>query len=91
MAEMITSAAVEFHLQGGFVHLCTGARHAQIKDEFNSMRIRQGMRPVASSVEGFVTDQGRFLDRKEAMKLARENHQLKRQTDRVELNSEDLW
>lgn len=41
--------------------------------------------------EGLLTESGRFLSRKEAMTLARENGQLRRPTYRAELNSEDLW
>lgn len=43
------------------------------------------------TTQGFWTDQGRFLDRYEAKKLAQENGQLLHWTEYAELFSEDLW
>lgn len=47
-------------------------------------------------LEGFWTDNGRYLSRKQAMKLAIDNGQLKRSSNPLhyqgdELYSEDLW
>ena len=89
--ERITCAAIQFHLQGGVNHLCPGTRHDDIRETFYGMHKRSGWAPIKSYEEGFLTDTGRFLTRREAMALARENGQLRRPTNRAELNSEDLW
>lgn len=47
-----------------------------------------------SDVQGFITDEGEFLNRKAAMALASVNGQLNRRADGYqgpELFSEDLW
>lgn len=42
--------------------------------------------------QGFITNQGRFVDRKEARKIAIESHQCSIKTIKPnELLSEDLW
>lgn len=89
--EIITSAAIQFTLENGQTHLRTGPRHVLIRDDFHADRIRNGWRKIIGESEGFFTSAGRFLDRKQAMGLARENGQLRRPTGRDELNSEDLW
>lgn len=89
--ETISGAAIQFHLKGGVNHLCTGRRHTDIREEFYSLHKRSGWSPIESSEEGFLTNTGRFLTRKEAMDLARANGQLKYETTRAELTSEDIW
>ena len=46
---------------------------------------------VRDTVEGFVTTTGTFLDRAEALELARDNGQLKGDLIGSVLTSEDLW
>lgn len=89
--EQITAAAMVFHLSDGTNHTCTGNHHAVILANFRIYRKNHKLAAIKSTESGFLTDTGRFLDRTEAMTLARTNGQLKTQTDRTELNSDDLW
>lgn len=91
VAEQITAAAIVFHLADGTNHTCIDKRHSVIAANFYMHRRARGLADVKSTESGFLTDQGRFLNCAEAMTLARTNGQLKTQTDRTELNSDDLW
>ena len=91
VAEQITAAAIVFHLSDGTNHTCIDKRHSVIAANFYMHRRARGLADVKSTESGFLTDQGRFLNCAEAMTLARTNGQLKTQTDRTELNSDDLW
>lgn len=42
-------------------------------------------------VQGFVTSSGKFVDRREAAKIAFESGQIKKETQPITLYSEDLW
>lgn len=49
---------------------------------------------TSGSIQGFLADNGEFLDRKEAFKIAAESHQLipnRRYTPEDVLYTEDLW
>lgn len=46
---------------------------------------------AGESVQGFVTNKNRFVDRVEALKIAREANQLISETSFSELYSEDLY
>lgn len=87
----IEKTAVKFTMPNGDEIICPGMRHAIIYDEFTARRIRSGLYPPKSHVDGFLTKSGRFVDRAQAMAIARHCNQLKRETGRTELNSEDLW
>lgn len=86
----IVSAAIKFTLAGGKSHIFTGYRHLQINDVFATERIRNGWK-VIEKTEGFLTRSGQFVDRTQAMAIAKACGQLKHDTDRAQLNSEDLW
>lgn len=79
----ITAAAI---VQDG--QMFTGRRHHEII----SMIVRHmGIRPVTGK-QGFVTNEGRFVDRKEAARIALEAGQVKElKSGSGELFSEDLW
>lgn len=87
----IEKAAVKFTMPNGNEIIQPGLRHTLICDEFTANRIRSGLYPPKSHVEGFLTKAGLFVDRTQAMAIARHCGQLKRETGRTELNSEDLW
>lgn len=46
---------------------------------------------VAGETQGFVTDEGKFVDRKEALRIATEAGQITEPSGLPELYSEDLW
>lgn len=81
---MITSAAI---LQDGVIYL--GRRHKDCRD----LMLRSGIKPAPrpNHVQGFVTDDGRFLDRNEAETHARSCGQLTKPLIGSILTSEDLW
>lgn len=87
----IKSAAILFTRPNGTREVAPGTRHALIRDDYLSECLRTGRKAPVDWEEGFLTDAGDFVDRREAMAIAREAGQLKRRTDRLELNSEDLW
>lgn len=89
--EQITAAAMIIHLTDGTNHTCTDKSHSAIAVNFYKHRRARKLADVKSTEDGFLTDQGRFLTPTEAMTLARANGQLKTQTERTELNSDDLW
>ena len=63
----------------------TGKRHS---DAISSAAEKTGMKPVRGE-QGFVTNAGRFVSRKEAAKIAFEAGQTEKLED--ELFSEDVW
>lgn len=87
----ISSAAIEFEMPNGDKLIEIGFRHSYIYDGFHERRLREGLVAPVKSVEGFMTSESNFVDRVEAMKIAREAGQLKRQTDKMCLSSEDIW
>lgn len=92
MPEMITAAAIKYHMPNGVTRLATGRRHQEIDNEFLSACISHGWGRIQLREYGFLTTKGRFLNRIEAMTFAREHGQLKNtNVTRAELNSEDLW
>lgn len=51
-----------------------------------------GLGPQCHRHQGFVTSEGRFVDRREALKIAREAAQIVAKTEPANrLFSEDLW
>ncbi|HEA3249398.1 hypothetical protein M8850_03120 [Pasteurella multocida] len=59
-------------------YLVTGARHY---DSFMRSQIvaieKSTLYPLISKMKGFVTNKGRFVDRKEALEIAKQNNQIK--------------
>ncbi len=90
----IVAAAIEYRRKGeDGPHILTGRRHADIINEFYRMRLSRAERDMSAERQGFVTRSGRFVDREEAMAIARACEQLKFPVPeaRTELFSEDLW
>jgi hypothetical protein len=86
ISESIVRAAVR-DCDGEVFHLAPPARHHTIIHKF---RVRPGRED-----QGFLTSQGRYVDRLEAMAIAKSAGQLKRPEtggyQGPELFSEDLW
>ncbi len=64
----------------------TGRRHAQIMREIWNVSPN---RYISQDEEGFVTDSGRFVDRKEAAEIAFRSGQIPQKKEK--LFSEDVW
>ncbi len=85
MSETIKAAAIK---TGGKVHsLPRPARHADIIAKLAGT----GKRDVSN--QGFVTSAGRFVGRREAMRIARDAGQVDpaKVRGKIELHSEDVW
>ena len=74
---MIKAAAI---LHNGIQY--TGKRHREIVENNQHVNLRKGK-------EGFITNQGLFVDREDAAKIALISGQIK--TPKKSLKSEDLW
>lgn len=80
---MIIAAAVKYR---GVVF--TGYRHDRVYTSF-PMGFFKGPEGTKDHIQGFITDKGIFLDRKEGGEYAFKIGQIKKETDL--LFSEDLW
>ena len=68
-----------------------GHCHAACIDTFSFMEIYSHMRDQTREVQGFMTTRGRFVDRVEAMKIAKEANQLRNPySTKTELDSYDI-
>ena len=81
----IVAAAVK--VNGLTISLPRPARHYQILAAMPA-KMAAAVRP---SEQGFLTDTGTFLGREQALDVARYMKQLKAETNKPELYSEDLW
>lgn len=86
MTERIISAAI--HRGGIIFSLPPPARHHTI---MNSAAANLGMTCVGPDHQGFLTSAGRFVNRREAMRIATEANQSPKPLTGVDLYSEDLW
>lgn len=88
MSERIVHAAIRYDMANYYAHI-PGARHGDLIRMLASV----GLGDAAKLGEqGFVTDScNRFVDRVEALAIARSANQLIAPTDRDELFSEDVW
>ncbi len=72
-----------------------GHRHADIiKTVFNLLgkrTVKNGENSVGETIKGFVTNKSRFVDRVEAMQIAKNANQLISETSLNELYSEDIY
>jgi hypothetical protein len=72
-----------------------GHRHADIirtiLNLLGKRTVRSGEDSVGETEQGFVTSTNRFVNRVDAMKIAREANQLIEETTFLELYSEDLY
>lgn len=83
---LITHVAVYF--EGRIYSLPKPSRHGEVVRSIGGM--------YGPSVQGFLTSQGHFINRRQAMLLARRNGQLNRDMSEnsyqgEDLYSEDLW
>jgi len=76
------------NVEKGAIVLC-GWRHGCIISQFWALTNKRV--PETKSVQGFLTNHNRFLDRAEALELVRQNHQLEGDLIGGVLTSEDLW
>lgn len=89
MSESIVAAAIK---RGPVVF--TGVRHGYIIQQMVDVGFldpESGSQRVSFEEQGFVTSEGRWVDRKEAMQLAIDAGQLEYREQFPELFSEDLW
>ena len=84
---MIAAAAIKY--RGIIVSMPRPARHHTIISAlFNLWSIRTG----GNGKQGFITDKGEFVDRKEGLRIARDNNQIiHKHGNENELFSEDMW
>lgn len=86
MTETIAAAAIKLHDVVYSVE--KPARHHHVFEYMYNM----GVEDHRDHTQGFVTDTGRFVDRKEALAIAKAANQLIRKTSpEYLLFSEDLW
>lgn len=89
---MIIASAIRKTIKYTSIELFVGNRHSDI---INSHE--KGFFKDDNSIQGFLTDEGEFLDREQALKYAFEHNQISSDLyeDRIkgnkELFSEDLW
>lgn len=85
---MIIASAIKFYEIGyEYPTIMTGHRHPDI---FRAMFLKGISYDKTTAVQGFLTDDNRFLDRYEAKKYAIKCGQILG-SDYAELYSEDLW
>lgn len=88
---MILCSAIKFHIDktNKEVILC-GLRHGDIFKQLEALGFEphKGYKEIE---QGFLTNSGRFLSRKEAYVAALKCGQLKNSKEKEELFSEDLW
>lgn len=90
--EKILSAAIKFKLKPDDIgyHIFTGKNHGEIIGLFAHFGIKMVDRHDETS--GFLTTKFRFVDRQEALKIAKENNQIVYKHQPIyELMSEDLY
>ena len=84
----IVSAAIKFCMsdEPNYYHILTGCRHCDVFELMFNLGIKYDRE---THVQGFLTDDNRFLDRYDAAHVAYENGQ----TDKLclPLFSEDMW
>ncbi len=89
--ERIVSSAIRYRdIREPDWKIVTGRRHADCVAEFAEMGLRKAHRDPGE-IQGFMTDTGRFVDRKEAMVIARAAGQLLAPVEKDYLLSEDVW
>lgn len=76
--EKIKCAAIKYKLKGTteYSYMC-GMNHGACIGYFSAMDIPVSKRDIQNEVQGFMTTRDRFVDRREAMFIARAANQLK--------------
>lgn len=72
--EKIKSAAIQYRDHTGTLHVVTGPNHAYCINIFSFLEIP--VRDRLDEVQGFVTTLNRFVDRTEALQIAKSANQL---------------
>ena len=89
---MIVRSAIKFYLASDYKHenpiVMTGLRHADIFEQMFKMHI---IYDKPSAVQGFMTDDDKFIDRYEAVYVARAANQVSIDFNETQLYSEDIW
>lgn len=85
----IIAAAIKFYMENDpYPSIMTAKRHCNILEKMYDLHIKYDRKTY---IQGFLTDTNLFLDRYEALKLAKENGQIPKDWKYAELFSEDLW
>ena len=84
----IISAAIKFCMidEPNYYHILTGHRHCDVFELMFNLGIKYDRE---THIQGFLTDDNRFLDRYDAAHVAYENGQTKELC--LPLFSEDMW
>lgn len=85
MSEIITHVAIKF--KGKIYALPRPNRH----HDCISLAYLEFKEYIRTESQGFLTSKNRYIDRREAMKIARNSGQLLNETETELLYSEDLW
>lgn len=90
-SEAIVCAAVRYKVKGDADwHVVYGKRHSDCMHKFCDLGLKSSER--TSEVQGFLTTEGRFVDRCIAMRLAHRANQLRdTHQNKSELTSEDIY
>lgn len=90
-SEAIVCAAIRYRVKGDMAwHVVYGKRHSDCVSKFQDLGIPRSDR--LAEVQGFLTTEGRFIDRRIAMRIAQKANQVKDvPRSKIELISEDLY
>lgn len=89
MVEKLVASAIKFTIRGSAcVNVMTGLRHPNIFSTMANLGIEYDK---PSHVEGFWTNQDRFVDRVEAVDIAIAARQIPASFEKPYLTSEDIW
>jgi len=87
----ITRAAIKYRLKGETKFRTISARsHAICIKGFSMLNYPASKRDMENEIQGFLTSKGDFVDRIEALKIAKNAKQVKPNYDKKELFSEFL-
>lgn len=95
--EKIKCAAIKYRLLCDYTspnysgdHIIIGKSHAECIYTFGSIGLSCKLRDMDNEVQGFMTTNDRFVDRKEALEIAKNAKQVPDDYSKNELFSEDI-
>lgn len=90
VSEAIHCAAIQYKLKSNpkEIQYVTGNTHADCIAAFSIMDILRRDRTPEDEISGFMTTRGRFVDRFEALKIAKDNNQIPASYNKDRLYSE---
>lgn len=89
--EKIKSAAIKYRKNGDTeFKYATGMSHSQCINYFSCIELRSNMRDMDAEVQGFMTSEDRFVDRVEALAIAKKAGQVSKYYTRDYLISEAI-